>query len=87
MTEKYYCPICGEVTACPHYDQARKPKKQKYNKKKYDGLHCPYCNSENISATTQVEMDGVTGSQMVECQSCGKAWNDILQVVDWEAIE
>jgi transcription elongation factor Elf1 len=86
MSTLYYCPICGEVTSCPHYDQTRKPKQYKPNKK-YDGMHCPYCNSTRIEAMKQVEMDGTSGSQLIECKDCNKGWYDILKVVGWEALE
>ena len=83
MTERYYCPICGDVESCPHYDQSRKPKK----KKGYDGIHCPYCGSPEITALEQVQMDGASGSQLIECQECKEGWYDILRVVGWEALK
>lgn len=82
MEKTYYCPICGEVTHCPHYDQTRKPKK----KKGYDGIHCPYCKSANTISLEQAQMDGPHGTQKIECLSCNKKWYDILGVIGWEEI-
>jgi len=81
--ETYFCPICGDVTDCPHYDPTRKPRKPKA-KGRYDGTHCPYCNSSNIISLEQVQMDGSFGTQTIECLDCKKRWYDILKLVGWE---
>lgn len=46
--------------------------------------HCPFCNSDNISAY-YFEADG--SYQKIECYTCGKKWNDIYTLTDVEEIE
>lgn len=43
------------------------------------GASCPYCGSSNISTTGSIEnLGGACGTQPVECETCGKTWNDVL---------
>lgn len=52
-------------------------------KAKYDGSSCPHCDSSNISAVEQVQMDGPEGTQRVTCYACGKHWYDIVKLTGW----
>jgi Zn ribbon nucleic-acid-binding protein len=60
-------------------------------KKKYikGGYHCPYCESENIEARgdKDVEYDGNEIRQLVECLNCGKGWYDLYKLTKIVEIE
>lgn len=49
------------------------------------GVHCPYCESENLSAgDTQIDEAGAR--QKVYCYECGKTWTDIYELKTIEEI-
>jgi transcription elongation factor Elf1 len=46
--------------------------------------HCPFCESEDISAWN---WDGESSRQDVVCEHCGERWYDIYKLVDIERFE
>jgi len=48
------------------------------------GYLCPYCGSDNLSADS---WDGEGKYQPVTCQSCGKEWRDVYELVGIEEVE
>ena len=61
----------------------RKERLTEKDKKEYlnNPWHCPFCNSEDISAG-----DGGEGYREVTCNECGKMWNEIFEITDIEEI-
>ena len=47
---------------------------------------CPYCNSSEITAQDS-EFEDLICLQVIECETCGKRWREILSVTDVEEIE
>lgn len=43
--------------------------------------HCPYCNSDRISA---LEFDTQSFTQTVECPDCGRQWIDLYSLTGIE---
>lgn len=43
---------------------------------KTEGSRCPFCESINIVADGNVEVDSGGGSQRVSCDDCDKVWYD-----------
>lgn len=56
--------------------------KQKYLTE--GGIHCPYCDSENISTTY---VDPETVQRFTKCSDCGKEWAEIYKLIDIEEIK
>ena len=48
------------------------------------GSYCPYCLSDDITTTEQVQIDGGSGWQNVMCNTCNSHWKDIYKLVDIE---
>lgn len=46
--------------------------------------HCPYCNSENITADS-FEPEGKY--QLIQCNDCEKKWIEIFELVTIESTE
>ena len=57
-------------------------------KKKYveTPTFCPYCNSSDITAQGS-DFEDLICLQVIECETCGKRWREILSVTDVEEIE
>lgn len=57
-------------------------------KAKYNGTHCPFpdCESRNIMAIEQVQVDGSGANQHCECHDCGRDWYDMYELTGWEEI-
>lgn len=56
-----------------------KKKKKLMSIKKYlkhDANCCPYCESESISGSSQVEYSLSHAYRGVMCESCGKSWEE-----------
>ena len=47
---------------------------------------CPFCKSEDISATSTLETDCLTAWDLIECGTCGKKWHDVFNLVDIEEV-
>jgi len=46
---------------------------------------CPFCQSKNITTTTDIEGDGVRAAwQLIKCHDCGRHWCDIYSLTDVE---
>lgn len=58
-----------------------KEQKEKYV---FSGSRCPYCHTDNIQTTEQVQTDGGCAWQNVICNKCGKEWRDVYKLVDIE---
>ena len=55
-----------------------KIKKKEYIKS--GGTICPFCDSNNIGAVTEIEQDEIVISQLMQCNDCGKRWEDIYKL-------
>ena len=51
-----------------------------------DGLKCPNCGSDNISADDP-EPDGLTAISRVECLDCKAEWKDVYQLVTFADLQ
>ena len=47
------------------------------------GLHCPFCLSPEIEATSSVEVDGGTATQDIHCLDCAQSWTDVDHLVGY----
>jgi DNA-directed RNA polymerase subunit RPC12/RpoP len=45
------------------------------------GLLCPHCESRELEAQGNVEVDEAIGTQGVKCLNCGCTWTDIYRLV------
>lgn len=50
------------------------------------GSKCPWCGSEELGATGQIEIDGHVGHQPVRCYTCEKEWDDEWKLVGYESL-
>ena len=50
----------------------------------HKGLHCPFCDSEDISASEGMEQDGPTASQRIHCDTCDKQWDDLFTLTGFD---
>ena len=48
---------------------------------KGEGNFCPVCQSDDVSSTGPVEVQGGGASQPVECRDCGAEWYDLYVLV------
>jgi len=48
------------------------------------GNICPYCRSDNISATGYMNADDLTAHRKVECFECGEEWLDVYTLTEVE---
>ena len=72
-------------TLCPTGDESRKPNPQQQYLED-GGTTCPHCGSTAISAT-DLEQDGMTADQMVECQECHAAWWDEFHLIGYRNLQ
>lgn len=45
------------------------------------GPYCPFCGSDKVQTTSQVDVDAGTAAQDVECEKCGREWQDLYDLV------
>jgi len=45
------------------------------------GLKCPYCGSVDL-ACDNLDADGGYAHQDIECNGCGREWQDVYRLVD-----
>ena len=60
---------------------------QKKNYISSGGNECPKCGSSEISPIYGFETDGTSAWRAVECDECGKRWNDVYKLIDIEEIQ
>lgn len=48
-------------------------------------VHCPFCNSTDISAGF-LETEGNSAYCTVDCKTCGKSWRDVYTLTEVEDI-
>ena len=51
-----------------------------------EGLKCPNCGSDNISAGDP-EPDGLTAVSTVGCVDCGAVWEDVYKLVGFRDLK
>jgi len=52
---------------------------------KTGGNNCPFCKSDEIESESQVQVDSTSAWQDVECKSCGRHWQDVYNLVGFDA--
>jgi phage FluMu protein Com len=51
------------------------------------GVRCPWCQSSNLDAASELDQDGVTCYQNVRCAACNKEWIDKYVLVGISEVE
>jgi hypothetical protein len=59
----------------------RKPNKKRVEEYIRNDSFCPWCGSEDITATGSMETDNAIAWQNVECNGCGAEWQDCFNLV------
>jgi DNA-directed RNA polymerase subunit RPC12/RpoP len=54
---------------------------------RYTGVNCPHCNSHDISARDEDDLDARQKSQNVSCRACGAEWVEFFYLTHWDSLE
>lgn len=47
---------------------------------RYESQRCPFCRSQHISATEDMDVDGTEAWQDIKCRDCGRRWRDLYKL-------
>jgi len=50
------------------------------------GVRCPYCDSEDIRTVGTLTACGTVGMQGVQCNDCGREWDDVYSLTGWSPV-
>lgn len=53
----------------------------------HDSQRCPFCRSQHISATEDMEVDGTEAWQDIHCRDCRREWRDFYKLTGVEATD
>lgn len=51
-----------------------------------NGIHCPNCDSDDITGIEQVQVEGRIATQAIECATCGARWWDEFTLTGYTLI-